>query len=305
MAQIRSKYVVISPVKDESAHIESTFKSVIHQTVQPNCWVIVDDGSRDQTPAILSRYSKEHPWIQIVSAGTEANRGPGAPVIRAFCTGLSVVEHVDFDFIVKLDADLELPPNYFEELLRRFEADPSLGIASGVYLEYHRERWDVIPMPDYHAAGASKMIRTKCFKDIGGFVAHRGWDTIDEIRAQTLGWKTKHFDELQFLHLKPEGSGIGRVRTSLMQGEVYYLTGGGGLFFLLKIIQRMFRNRPWGLYGLAMLIGFLKPLVLRRPRLVTKAEHRFYRRLLNARIRRGVVRLFSTRRSVRHPWGYA
>ncbi len=299
------RYVVISPARDEGAHVERTLKSVIAQTVQPYRWVIVDDASRDQTPEILARYQKQHCWIQVVSRNSQTNRGPGPAVIRAFAEGWAAVQNLDFDFVVKLDADLELPPNYFEELLRRFEADPSLGIASGVYLELHEGRWVVIPMPDYHAAGASKMIRASCFRQIGGFIAHRGWDTVDEIRAQTLGWTTRHFDDLQMLHLKPEGAGIGHLRTSQMQGEVYYLTGGGGLFFGLKICQRMLRGKPPVIYGLMMLLGYLRALLLRRPRLVSEEERRFYRRQLNARIKAELGRFLPWWRSARHPWGYA
>ena len=120
-------------------------------------------------------------------------------------------------------------------MMARFADNPSLGIASGVYLEQEQGSWVAIEMPPYHAAGACKMMRSDVFRQIGGFVQSRGWDTVDEIRAQGLGWKTQHFEDLQFRHLKREGSGIGPVPTSVMHGEVYYLTGGGKLFFVLKV----------------------------------------------------------------------
>ena len=305
MAAKETRYVVISPVKDEGAYLERTLESMIRQTVQPYRWVIVDDGSRDQTAEILARYSRQYSWIQVLSLATNADRNPGSTVVRVFSAGFATIESLDFDFVVKLDADLELPADYFEELLHRFEDDPTLGIASGVYVEQHGDKWALIWMPDYHAAGATKMIRAKCFREIGGFIPERGWDTVDEIRAQTLGWKTRHFDELQFRHLKPEGAGIGRPRTDLMLGEIYYRTGGGLLFFGLKVVHRMFTHKPLVINGILMVFGYLRALFSRRPLLVTKAERRFYRRLLNGRIKAALGRLLPWSRPARQPWRFA
>jgi poly-beta-1,6-N-acetyl-D-glucosamine synthase len=124
----------------------------------------------------------------------------------------------------------------------------------------------------------------RCFEDIGGFVRERGWDTVDEVRAQVKGWTTKHFPDLQFRHLKPEGSGIGSLRTSVMHGEVYFLTGGGVLFLLLKVAHRMVSGAPRVVGGLAMLFGYLRSRLSGRERLVSPAEARHYRRLLNQRL---------------------
>jgi len=153
-------------------------------------------------------------------------------------------------------------------------------------------------MPAYQAAGACKMMRRSCFDDIQGFISSRGWDTIDEIRAWMSGWRTTHFEELKFLHLKPEGSGVGALRTNKMHGEIYYLTGGGALFFLLKMLDRFIHGRPFPLAPFAMLYGFLNSWVRGKPRSVTPAEAKFYRQLLNGRIRRSLA-AFAGRASVK------
>jgi len=190
---------------------------------------------------------------------------------------------------VKLDCDVELPPSYFENLIARFAADPALGIASGIYLEKEQGQWQPVEMPHYHAAGACKMIRTECFREIGGFVESRGWDTVDEIRAQVLGWKTQHFTDLQFHHLKREGSGIGPLATSVMHGEVYYLTGGGKLFFLLKVLHRVVCDKPFLASGLALVWGYVKTMLSGEGKLVSSEEARFYARLLNRRMWSGLA----------------
>lgn len=278
------RYVVISPVKDEEDYVEATVRAVFSQTLRPSRWVIVDDGSRDRTPLILDRYTKGLDWVTLVHLPRDGKREPGSGVVHAFAAGYKLVQEEDYDFIVKLDGDLSFAPNYFEELIAKFDEDETLGIASGIYLEDRKGEWLAVKMPSYHAAGACKVIRAKCFRDIGGFVPQRGWDTVDEIRAQVKGWKTRHYSDLKLYHLKAEGSGIGFLRTHLMDGEIHYLTGGGKIFFLLKTFHRMIYGRPFFLGGLAMSLGFLKNWVLGRPMLVDETEARFYRDLLNRRI---------------------
>jgi biofilm PGA synthesis N-glycosyltransferase PgaC len=280
------RYLIVSPVKDEERHVEHTLRSVTQQTVLPVHWIIVDDGSTDGTPAILHRYAQEYPWIQIVSREKTGPRQPGSAVMQAFYHGLAQANGIPYDYLVKLDCDLELPLDYFEALLQRFERDPQLGIASGVYLEDGPRGWSPIGMPAYHAAGASKFMRARCFDAIGGFVRERGWDTVDEVRAQVKGWTTRHFAEIRFKHLKPEGSGIGNMRTHMMHGDVYYLTGGGPLFLLLKAAHRMVAGTPRVVGGIAMLYGYLRSWASGRQRLVNSDEARHYRRLLNRRLLR-------------------
>jgi glycosyltransferase involved in cell wall biosynthesis len=293
-----NRYLLITPVKNEERYVRRTLDSVIAQTLKPVQWIIVDDNSDDGTPAILAEYARRVDWIKIVKVERTGGRRLGSAEIAAFNFGLTLVQNAEFDFVVKLDSDLDLPQDYFEQLVSRFQSDSRLGIASGVYLEERQGQWLPVKMPAYHAAGASKMIRRSCFEDIHGFISSRGWDTIDEIRALMSGWRTAHFEELRFLHLKPEGSGAGNLSTNKLHGEIYYVTGGGTLFFLLKLLDRLIHGRPFPLAPLAMLYGFLKPWVQRKPRSVTPAEAKFYSRLLNARIRRQLF-AFTGRVSVR------
>ena len=277
-------YVLVSPVKDEEQYIEKTIQAVLGQTIRPSRWIIVDDGSRDCTHSLAEKYARQFPWITLVTNMRDAVRQPGSGIIRAFNVGYDQVPNIDFDFIVKFDCDLDFDPDYFEQLIVRFQQDPQLGIASGIYLENRNGKWEPVKMPAYHAAGQTKVVRAKCFADIGGFVVSRGWDTVDEIRARAMGWKTRHFEELFFYHLKPEGSGIGFLRTNKMHGEIYYLTGGGCFFFFFKFLDRLFFGRPFFLGGMMMLWGYLKPYLTRRPRLVSDSEARLYRHMLNHRI---------------------
>ncbi len=204
---------------------------------------------------------------------------------------------------MKLDCDLDFSQDYFEQLLAKFQQDERLGIASGDCMEKNANGWHPSSGPPYHAVGACKMVRAKCFEEIGGFIPARGWDTIDEIRAQMKGWRTCHVRELKFYHLKPEGSGLGFVRTNAMHGEIYYLTGGGTFFLLLKVAHRMLLGKPFLLGGLAVLYGFLRARVSGKKKLVSKAEAQFYRHLLNGRIWRGLSRMVHGNRMKKEAWG--
>lgn len=277
-------YLLITPVRDEAAYIDATLSSVALQSHRPQRWVIVDDGSTDATPRLLREAAQGAPWITVLSTGSTARRLGSAEVL-AFQRGLDhVAGDPPCDFIVKLDGDVRLPFDYFEKLLGRMAANPRWGIASGVYCEQTPQGWVDVPMPSYHAAGASKVVRRACFEQIGGFVPHKGWDTVDEIRAGMHGWLTGHFQDIRFKHLKPEGAAMGSLATQRFHGEIYYQTGGGGLFLLAKALHRMLTGQPPVLGGLALLWGYLWPLLTRRPRLVTPDEARHYRRLLGARL---------------------
>jgi poly-beta-1,6-N-acetyl-D-glucosamine synthase len=292
---VSTRYILISPVKDEERYVETTIKAVLNQTLLPYRWIIVDDGSRDKTPEIVREYAERFDWIRLVTLNGRSGRQPGSGIIRAFNEGYKLLDGVDFDFIVKFDCDIDFPPEYFEQLVGKFNQDERLGIASGMFFELRRGKWVPIRMPVYHANGQTKVVRTQCFKEIGGFVASRGWDSFDEIKAQMAGWKTGHFNDVYFYHLKREGSGIGFIRTSMMLGEIYYLTGGGILFFLLKLTAGIFTTKPFFLGSLMMAVGYLKALLAGRRRLVSKAEARFYRALLNQRIRDAVLRILGLR----------
>lgn len=277
-------FLVISPVKDEEQYVERTLCSMVAQTLRPVRWIIVDDGSCDQTPRIVENFAVRHDFIQFIKSPHRGPRQPGSAVIQAFNRGYEAVKEINYDFVVKLDCDLSFEADYFERMMEVFAADPKLGIASGIYLESpDGNEWTEVEMPSYHAAGCSKVMRRPCFEQIGGFVPSRGWDTVDEIRAMARGWRTGHIPDLKMKHWKREGAGIGTLRTSLMHGEIYYLTGGSKLFLLLKVLHRM-KCRPLVIGGLALLWGYARAALGRQEPLVTAEEARRYRSLLNSRI---------------------
>ena len=205
------RYVLISPCRDEAAYMRRTLDSVAAQAAPPTLWVIIDDGSTDDTPRILAEYAARLPYIRIVRRDDRGRRAVGPGVIEAFYAGLETVDlgKGEFDYLCKLDLDLDLPPRYFEHLMERMEADPRLGTCSGKPYFPHPETRRLISegCGDETSVGMTKFYRVRCFQDIGGFVRQVMWDGIDNHRCRMLGWKACSWDEpdLRFVHLRPMG----------------------------------------------------------------------------------------------------
>ena len=251
------KYVIISPVRNEELNIEKTILSVISQTIQPKKWIIVNDGSVDKTPTIVKKHTSMHKWIELIDKENRGFAEPGRGVMEAFYVGYNKTNLEDIDYIVKLDGDLEFQPNYFESIFKEFEKNKKLGIASGVCFHYRKGRLVREKHPEFHVRGASKVYKIACWEDIGGLIEHKGWDTIDEMKAQSLGWETKSFQNLRIIHHKPTGYNTGLYKWSIISGKSDYYCGYHPLFVIAKGMKRMFR-RPFIIGGLGIIYGFFK-----------------------------------------------
>ncbi len=265
-------YIIISPVRDEEELIHKTIESVVHQTILPRQWVIVDDGSTDNTSAIVVSYQNKHPWIKLVSRKDRGRRVPGGGVVEAFYDGLKAVDIENWEYVVKLDGDLSFEPTYFEDIFSRFEDKPGLGIASGqTYLAVDGQTPRRESCPRTHTRGASKVYKRSCFYDIGGIMGRRGWDTIDDMAARGKGYDTRSFPELKLLHHRPMGILARKkswVKNSRQYGEDYYQLGYHPLFMMLKCVKFMAIHKPFLLFGLHMGLHYTRFMVLKKGKIV-------------------------------------
>ncbi|ARC90823.1 glycosyltransferase family A protein [Rhodovulum sp. MB263] len=252
-------YVLISPCRDEAAHMRRTLDSVLAQSLRPAKWVIVDDGSTDETPRILADYALAHPWIEIVARPDRGQRAVGPGVIEAFYAGLDRVEPGAFPYLCKLDLDLDLPPRYFETLIERMEAEPRIGTCSGK--PYIRRGGTLVSerRGDEMSVGMTKFYRSACFRQIGGFVRAVMWDAIDCHKARQLGWIAVSWDhpDLNFEHLRPMGSSQSSIYAGRRRhGFGQYYMGSDPLYFAATCVFRGLEP-PYLLGGLAMMQGYL------------------------------------------------
>ena len=254
-------YAVVSPVRDEAASLPRTIESVVAQTHPPLEWVIVDDGSTDDTRAIAETYAERHPWIRVIAAEDggaavpASRRARGAPVVRAFETGRRALT-ADAEVIVKLDGDLFVPPHYFEWVARTFARQPRAGIVGGVILEYDGSIWRPAHFDPRHVRGALKAYRRECLEDIGGLRSSMGWDGIDEYGGRARGWGVHVLTELPVLHYRPRGSRQPWMRSRFEEGRACHFMGYRTSFVLVRTPRRALLDRPPLLGAMAVVAGF-------------------------------------------------
>ena len=251
------RYVIITPVRDEARFIEQTIASIRGQTVTPAKWVIVNDGSTDGTGELAERHAAEAPWIRVVHRTNRGFRKPGGGVMEAFRDGYETLQCNEWDFLVKLDGDLTLPAEYFERCFEHFERDVRLGIGGGVICHAQQGAWRVEKNPRFHVRGATKIYRKECWQEIGGLWMAPGWDTIDEVKANMLGWRTYSFGELQVFHYRLTGTAEGLLRDRTKHGLACYVAGYHPLFLIASCLRRLVQ-RPYIAGSMATLYGFMK-----------------------------------------------
>ncbi len=286
---VQPRILVISPVHNEAAHIERVARALAVQELPPARWIVVDDGSSDDTLAIIRRLEREIPFMTAVERaalpeGPVRDRLARAAAPRTFNAGLALADVTDYTHVMKLDGDIELRPAYFRELMQRFEAEPALGLAGGVLDE---------PLPDgrmrrlkiapQHVHGALKLYTRECFERIGGIEERLGWDTIDETYARMRGFTTRSFTDLVSIHHRPLGSADGTVRGHARHGECAYIAHYTTTWVALRAIK-VGTRRPAVLSGLAFFYGFARAAARRVERVPDPDYRRFTRRELRRRM---------------------
>jgi len=262
-------FLVITPARNEENGIEETIRSMATQTLRPTEWVIVNDGSNDRTGAILDQYAAKLPWITVVHRPDRGCRKPGGGVIEAFYDGLKASKIKDWQFVVKLDADLTLDPDYFERCLSEFELDPQLGVGGGAVYEVRNRTTVVDSTTAFHVRGATKIYRRECWNALGGLLVAPGWDTLDEVKANMHGWKTRSFSHIPILQRRPTGGQDGAWRDYEKNGRANYICGYHPLFMTAKCISRIWK-KPRVVSAVALAYGFLGAWIRQTPRVNDK-----------------------------------
>lgn len=271
------EYVIVMPAYNEEGFIGRAIASIAAQRLLPRRLVIVNDGSTDGTRALVEAYQKQYPWIQLVNNDKKEQRAAGSKVVRAFYLGYEQIQD-EYDFLVKLDADLSLPEHYFERVAELFAADERLGIAGGTIAIEERGQWVYENFSDLdHVKGAFKAYRRACFEQIGGLRASIGWDTADELLARYHGWEIKVDPSLQVRHYRPLGAETGSIKIRVKVGNGMYRLRYGFFITLISAAKAGYLNKPYGLTGLAVLWGWLQSWLRRDAFMVTAAEGAFIR----------------------------
>lgn len=274
------RYVLITPCRDEADYLQKTIDSVARQTELPAKWVVVDDGSTDATPEILSAAQEKYDFIEVIRREDRGKRSVGPGVVDAFYCGLDSLDLNDYDFLCKLDGDLEFGEKYFATLMDRFEKDPQLGNLSGKLFLEEGDRYIEERLRDDNAVGPAKFYRVSCFQDIGGFVRQVSWDGIDGHVCRMHGWIPAALNEkdLRITHLRRMGSS----EVDFWEGRKRYGRGkyfmGSRLYYVIAItFYRMF-EKPYVISGVGILVGFVKAVLANQERYRDEAYLKHFRK---------------------------
>jgi biofilm PGA synthesis N-glycosyltransferase PgaC len=265
MNSLNKNYVLISPVRNEEKYIQKAIDSMVSQTVRPQEYLIIDDGSTDNTATIIKEAASKHSWIHYEYRADRGERKVGPGVIEAFYDGFNKLRTQNYEYIGKVDGDLSIGPKYFETLFEKFDQDLALGAASGkLFLELDSGKLVAERHSDEMVVGGMQFYRRKCFESIGGFVRQVMWDGIAYHRSRMDGWRTQSFHGPDLIirdHRIMGSSDKSIFHGRLRWGWGQYFMGTHPLYILAVALYRML-ERPFFLGGLLILIGYVKGWVI-------------------------------------------
>ena len=298
------KYYIVIPSHNEEKFIALTLKSLVEQTILPAKIVVVNDNSTDKTAEIVLNFAKNYSFISLVNKTSDTIHLPGSKVIQAFQKGLETLDD-QYDFIVKADADLIFPSNYFETIIQHFQSDSKVGMVGGfAYIETRNKKnnsnniekrvpeyleqtiesdeeknseWLLENLTDKdHIRGAFKAYRKETFKQIGGLKPAMGWDTVDELLCKFYNWKVVTDESLKVKHLKPTGANYNKT-ARYKQGEAFFTLGYGFLITTIASAKlAMMKKKP--LLFFDYIKGFWKAKSEKKSLLVTEEQAKFIRK---------------------------
>ena len=265
------RYVLVTPARNEEAFIGSTIRSVLAQTYLPKQWIIVSDGSTDETDRIVTEASKQHSWIKLIRVKCR-NRASFVSVVHNTTLGIDSVTADDYLFLGLLDADIKFQSNYFERLIEEFHKDHNLGLAGGVAIDIGHSKLN-LPKNRLDIPGALQFFRRECFESLGGLIPipEGGWDILTCVMARMNGYKTRLVTDLIVDHLKPRNvSQGGRLKRKWQLGVRDCAIGYHPIFEFVKCIGR-FKEQPFILTSVIWWLGYISEAIKRKNRIVPQA----------------------------------
>lgn len=276
----KHKYVVVTAARNEAAYIENTITSLTAQTELPMKWIIINDGSSDDTGKLADKAAAEHDWIQVIHREDRGFRKVGGGNVDALYEGFDAMAELDYEFLSVVDADLIFGENYFSQLFKKFDADPKLGNACGRVYDLKEDGLVKLVCRPEMTFGALKCWRRQCFEDFGGLMRHPGWDGLDCYGAMMKGWNTHNFEdeEMKITHLRPMGSSQKNIYTGrVRRGRGFYLMGAHPFWVLFSSLYHV--NEPPYLAGpFCVMYGYLKTVLQGEPRQIEPQLVKFVRR---------------------------
>jgi biofilm PGA synthesis N-glycosyltransferase PgaC len=291
MPNTSCRYLLITPARNEEDYIELTLKSMTRQTLPPVKWIIVSDGSTDRTDEIVNRYAAQNSWIELLRMPERKERNFGGKVL-CFKAGLERAKGLEYDIVGNLDADMSFEPELFAFLMKKFAANPKLGVAGCPFTE-GQGTYDFRFSSEEHVSGACQLFRRECFEAIGGYTPIKGGgiDVVAVLTARMKGWETRTFPEKSLMHHRPMGTaGHSGMAARFRLGQKDYVLGRHLMWQTFRSAYQMSR-RPFVIGGSALLMGYVWALIRRVERPVSRELIAFQRREQMKRLKKFFVKL--------------
>ncbi|PSR15355.1 MAG: glycosyl transferase family 2 [Bacteroidetes bacterium] len=270
-------YAVIIPVYNEELYLAAALDSLMAQSLLPSQVIIVNDGSTDGTPAIIAQYSQQYSQLKVVHKQEKKTYRIGGTVVENFQLGYAALQP-DFEFVVKLDADITLPVHYFATIAQHFSSRPKLGLAGGKQLMLKNKEWVYEPIGDPdHVKGPCKSYRKACLESMKGLRPTIGWDSADEMLAQFYGWEVLVDDQLLIHHHRLTGTNTGQFAVRRRIGHGFYRIRYGFFVSAFSALKSALRTPPYLVSGIAIFLGYLEAWIRRDTFAVTEEEGQYIR----------------------------
>ena len=272
-------YVLITPARNEEAYIEKTIQSVVSQSVLPEKWVIVSDGSIDRTDEIVNSYLNEFDWIDFIRMQEHEGRHFASKVF-SFNEGYKRVKSLEYNVIANLDADISFGEDYFTFLLNKFSEIPNLGVAGTPFIEEGLQGYNYNFTNIEHVSGACQLFRRECFDEIGGYTPIKGGgiDWLAVTTARMKGWKTRTFTDRTCFHHRKIGTGNSSIlKARFNLGKEDYYLGSHPLWEIFRAFYQL-KSKPFLLSGLSLYFGYNWAFITRVQRPLSEEIINFHRK---------------------------
>lgn len=272
------RYIVVTPCKNEGENLPDMIRSVVTQTIKPVVWVIVDDGSTDDTQNIIEDAMEVHDWIQNIRLASKV-RDLGTHLAgvmkKGFDHALSYCKEntLEYGYLGNLDGDLTLPPTFYENLIRAFENDSTLGVASGGTEHIIGDHIVRAKVSVSEPSGGHMLIRRECFDEIEGIPLSYAVDSVIKAKARLRGWKTRRFENNIATEVRDVHVAEGYWKGFVHKGKCSYYLNSNPIHIMARVVMYSIKN-PYYI-GIAYLVGYFGSIA-KREKCIGDAEVRRY-----------------------------
>lgn len=274
------KYVLLTAARNEEKYIGATIQSVIQQTIPPFKWIIVSDGSTDDTDLIVMSYAQTYKYINLIRR-VSGQTNDFSSKVYALNTGIKELQDGSFSYLGILDADITFEPDYYEKITNKLQKNGKLGIAGGYIYERNGAEFKVRSTNSRDSvAGGIQMFRRECFETVKEFTPLRygGEDSLSGMIAKYNGWHIRSFPELKVYHHKTGCEKRGLIKDYVRQGKMDFHLGYHPIFEFMKFIRRAFSEKPYIINSSFRLYGFCQSYFNKEQKLIDSNIEKYVRR---------------------------